>query len=96
LKTIFEKYYFNAPSPRQFPFEIADTWLQQASADGIDGVVFYLPPEDCVAGWDYPRRRHYLDGRGIPHLLLREDAGSISAECCERIEAFVRSIGGGR
>jgi benzoyl-CoA reductase/2-hydroxyglutaryl-CoA dehydratase subunit BcrC/BadD/HgdB len=96
LKAIFEKYYLDAPSPRLFPFEIADAWFQQASTDGIDGVVFYLPAEDCVAGWDYPRRRRYLDDRNIPHLLVREDAMSISKECHERIERFVHSIGSGR
>jgi benzoyl-CoA reductase/2-hydroxyglutaryl-CoA dehydratase subunit BcrC/BadD/HgdB len=96
LKAIFEKYYLDAPSPRLFPFEIADAWFQHASADGIDGVVFYLPPEDCVAGWDYPRRRRYLEERKIPHLLVREDAMSISEECHERIERFVHSIGVGR
>jgi benzoyl-CoA reductase/2-hydroxyglutaryl-CoA dehydratase subunit BcrC/BadD/HgdB len=96
LKAIFEKYYLDAPSPRLFPFEIADEWFQRASVDGIDGVVFYLPPEDCVAGWDYPRRRRYLDDRGIPHLLLREDAMSISEECHGRIERFVRNIGVGQ
>ena len=96
LKAIFEKYYLDTPSPRLFPFEIADAWFQAASMDGIDGVVFYLPPEDCVAGWDYPRRRRYLDEREIPHLLVREDAISISEECHERIERFVRNIGVGR
>jgi benzoyl-CoA reductase/2-hydroxyglutaryl-CoA dehydratase subunit BcrC/BadD/HgdB len=96
IKAIFEKYYLDTPSPRLFPFEIADAWFQQASADGIDGVIFYLPPEDCVAGWDYPRRRRYLDERGIPHLLVREDARSISEECHGRIEGFLRSIGVGR
>ena len=44
--------------------------VQQASTDGIDGVVFYLPPEDCVVGWDYPRRRRFLDERKIPQLLF--------------------------
>jgi benzoyl-CoA reductase/2-hydroxyglutaryl-CoA dehydratase subunit BcrC/BadD/HgdB len=96
LKAIFEKYYLDTPSPRLFPFEIADAWFQQASMDGIDGVIFYLPPEDCVAGWDYPRRRRYLDERRISHLLVREDARSISEECHEHIERFVRSIGVGR
>jgi benzoyl-CoA reductase/2-hydroxyglutaryl-CoA dehydratase subunit BcrC/BadD/HgdB len=93
LKAIFEKYYLDTPSPRLFPFEIADAWFRQTSTDGIDGVVFYLPPEDCVAGWDYPRRQRYLDERGIPHCLVREDAMSISQECHARIEMFVRSIG---
>lgn len=96
LKAIFEKYYFDAPSPRLFPFEIADAWFQQASTNGIDGVVFYLPSEDCVAGWDYPRRRRYLDDRKIPHLLVREDAMSISEECHESVERFVHCIGAGR
>jgi benzoyl-CoA reductase/2-hydroxyglutaryl-CoA dehydratase subunit BcrC/BadD/HgdB len=96
LKAVFEKYYLDAPSPRLFPFEIADAWFHRASTDGIDGVVFYLPSEDCVAGWDYPRRRRYLDDRKIPHLLVREDAKSISEECHERIERFVHSIGAGR
>ena len=96
MRAIFEKYYLDTPSPRIFPFNIADEWFQQASVDEIDGVIFYLPPEDCVAGWDYPRRRRYLDERGIPHLLVREDAMSISQECHERIERFVSSIGVGR
>ncbi len=96
LKAIFDKYYLDMPSPRLFPVDIADAWFQQASTDGIDGVVFYLPPDDCVAGWDYPRRRHYLDERGIPHLLIREDAMSISKECNGRIEEFVHSIEAGR
>ncbi len=93
MTAIFEKYYYDAPSPRLFPFGLADAWFQQASTDGIDGVVFYLPPDDCVAGWDYPRRRRYLDERGIPHLMVRENAGSISEMGYGRIEAFVRSIG---
>jgi benzoyl-CoA reductase/2-hydroxyglutaryl-CoA dehydratase subunit BcrC/BadD/HgdB len=95
MTAIFEKYYLDTPSPRLFPFEIADAWFHRASADGVDGVIFYLPPEDCVAGWDYPRRRQYLDERGIPHLLVRDDAMSISEECRERIGKFVRSIGTG-
>jgi benzoyl-CoA reductase/2-hydroxyglutaryl-CoA dehydratase subunit BcrC/BadD/HgdB len=92
LKAVFEKYYLDTPSPRLCPFELSDAWFQQTSADGIDGVVFYLPPEDCIAGWDYPRRRHHLDERRIPHLLVREDAKSISEECHQRIETFVHSI----
>jgi benzoyl-CoA reductase/2-hydroxyglutaryl-CoA dehydratase subunit BcrC/BadD/HgdB len=92
LKAIFEKYYLDAPSPRVFPFEISDAWFQEESTNGIDGVVFYLPPEDCVVGWDYPRRRRFLDERKIPHLVVREDARSISEECHEQIGRFVNSI----
>jgi benzoyl-CoA reductase/2-hydroxyglutaryl-CoA dehydratase subunit BcrC/BadD/HgdB len=96
IRAIFEKRYLDTPSPRLFPFEVADAWFQQTSVDEISGVLFYLPPEDCVAGWDYPRRRRYLDERGIPHLLVREDAMSISEECHGRIEEFVRSIEAGQ
>jgi benzoyl-CoA reductase/2-hydroxyglutaryl-CoA dehydratase subunit BcrC/BadD/HgdB len=96
LKAIFEKYYWDAPSPRVFPFEIADEWFQQALTSDIDGVVFYLPPEDSVAGWDYPRRRRCLDERRIPHLVVREDAMCISDECHDRIRQFVRDMGAGR
>ncbi len=96
LRAIFEKYYYDTPSPRLFPLDTADAWFRQASIDGTDGVVFYLPPEDYVAGWDYPRRRRYLDERKIPHLVVRENARAISPQCHERIEAFVRSIGDSR
>jgi benzoyl-CoA reductase/2-hydroxyglutaryl-CoA dehydratase subunit BcrC/BadD/HgdB len=92
LKAIFEKSYFDTPSPRVFPFEIADAWFQKESTNDINGVVFYLPPDDCVVGWDYPRRCRFLDERKIPHLLVREDAGSVSEECHEQIERFVKSI----
>jgi benzoyl-CoA reductase/2-hydroxyglutaryl-CoA dehydratase subunit BcrC/BadD/HgdB len=91
LKAVFEKYYLDTPSPRVFPFEIADAWFQKESINGIDGVVFYLPPEDCVVGWDYPRRCRFLDERKIPYLLVREDARSISEKCHEQIERFVNN-----
>ncbi len=93
IKAVFSKYHFDTPSPRRFPFTRADEWFQQAVVHGIDGVVFYLPPEDCVAGWDYPRRRRYLDEQGIPHLLIREDARSLSETSHEQLEQFVSSIG---
>jgi benzoyl-CoA reductase/2-hydroxyglutaryl-CoA dehydratase subunit BcrC/BadD/HgdB len=96
IRAIFDKYYLDAPSPRIFPFEIADEWFQKESVNGIHGVVFYLPPEDCAAGWDCPRRLRYLDERGIFHLLVRDDAMSISEECHERIVMFVCGIGAGR
>jgi hypothetical protein len=73
----FEKYYRDGPSVRQSPS--ADrSWLDQWSPADIDGVVFYLPPDDSVAGWDAPRERGRLEGRGIP--------------CHEPIEAFLRGL----
>lgn len=70
IRAIFEKYYFDAPSPRVFPAEIADAWFLRKACE-VDGVIFYLPPEDDVIGWDYPRLRAFLDARAIPHLMLR-------------------------
>jgi benzoyl-CoA reductase/2-hydroxyglutaryl-CoA dehydratase subunit BcrC/BadD/HgdB len=91
LKAIFEHYY-EAPSPRAFPPEVADRWFQSSVTNGIDGVVFYLPPEDYVAGWDYPRQKRFLEGLGIRSLAVREDAGAgeLSLEAGERIDQFVQ------
>jgi len=79
IRAIFEKYYFDAPSPRVFPSEIADAWFLRKASE-VDGVIFYLRQEDDVIGWDYPRLRDYLDQRAIPHLMLRdEDSDEIGA-----------------
>jgi hypothetical protein len=56
-------------------------------------VVFYLPPEDDVVGWDYPRLRETLDQRGIPNLLVREDASEeLSPGCRAGIAHFISGI----
>lgn len=91
VRSIFETYYFDAPSPRVFPRKAADEWFLAAVA-GIDGVVFYLPPEDDVLGWDYPELRKTLDKRGIPSLLVREDAAELSPTCHRRLDDFITSI----
>ncbi len=95
IEAIFEKYYFDAPSPRVFPTAISDEWFLTATA-AVDGVIFYLSPEDDVFGWDYPRQCAALDSRGIPHLLIREDAsaGELPAKCGERIEKFLGRLKG--
>lgn len=92
MKAIFEKYYLDAPSPRVFPPEEADQWFKAAAIDGVDGVVFYLPPEDYVAGWDYPRQKRLLDEIGVPNLVVRADAaaGELSSESHDSIERLVR------
>ena len=95
VRSIFETYYFDAPSPRVFPREIADEWFLAASGN-IDGVVFYLPPEDDVLGWDYPGLRKTLDQRGVPSLLLREDASNeLSPECHQDIGDFISRVAAG-
>ena len=92
LPPIFERYYADAPSPRVFPRDIASAWFV-TEASKVDGVVFYLPPEDDVLGWDYPELRRTLEQRGIPSLLVREDAAAeLSSECHRRIEDFIGGI----
>jgi benzoyl-CoA reductase/2-hydroxyglutaryl-CoA dehydratase subunit BcrC/BadD/HgdB len=92
VRSIIEAYYLDAPSPRVFPREAADEWFI-ATATNVDGVVFYLPPEDDVVGWDYPRLRETLDQRGIPNLLVREDASEeLSPGCRAGIAHFISGI----
>jgi benzoyl-CoA reductase/2-hydroxyglutaryl-CoA dehydratase subunit BcrC/BadD/HgdB len=93
VRAIFENYYLRAPSPRVSPAAAADRWFQNAVREGIDGVVFYLPPDDDVYGWDYPRQRDFLRERSIPSLLIREDASrGLSGETAARIQEFVETI----
>ena len=84
IRAIFEKYYLDAPSPRVFPSAIADDWFCRKTSE-VDGIIFYLPHDDDVLGWDYPRLRAFLDERAIPHLMLRSEAS-------EQIEAFVARL----
>jgi hypothetical protein len=90
LRAIFENYYLRASSPRVSPAAAADSWFAKAVKRRIDGVVFYLPPEDDVYGWDYPRQRDFVSACGIPSLLVREDAGAgLSPRAGAEIERFV-------
>jgi benzoyl-CoA reductase/2-hydroxyglutaryl-CoA dehydratase subunit BcrC/BadD/HgdB len=89
LAGVFRKYYRDADSPRVYPVEVADAWFQREALRNVDGVIFYLPPEDDIRGWDYPRQKQFLDERGIPHLLIRED---FSEAMQEPIAAFVSNL----
>jgi hypothetical protein len=74
VRAIFDKYYCDEVSPRVFPSAQADAWFRRQVNSGLfDGVLFYLPPEDDVAGWDYPRHAAFLDERRIPHVVVREE-----------------------
>jgi benzoyl-CoA reductase/2-hydroxyglutaryl-CoA dehydratase subunit BcrC/BadD/HgdB len=84
IQAIFQKYYFDTPSPRVFPSEIADAWFHRKATE-VDGVIFYLPHEDDVMGWDYPRRRAFLDERAIPHVMLR-------AESSDQLAGFIQRL----
>jgi benzoyl-CoA reductase/2-hydroxyglutaryl-CoA dehydratase subunit BcrC/BadD/HgdB len=84
IRAIFEKYYFDAPSPRVFPAAVADAWFLRKASD-VDGVIFCLPHEDDVIGWDYPRLRASLDERQIPHLMLRSPSSDEIGAFIERL-----------
>ena len=94
VKAIFEHYYLDAPSPRVFPAAAADCWFESRVREGVDGVVFYLPPEDSALGWDFPRQKQFLDGLPIPSLVVDEDpgAGELSSGLQGNIERFVNAI----
>jgi benzoyl-CoA reductase/2-hydroxyglutaryl-CoA dehydratase subunit BcrC/BadD/HgdB len=85
IRAIFEKYYFDAPGPRVFPADIADSWFHR-NASQVDGVIFYLPREDDIIGWDYPRLRAFLDERTIPHILLRAESSTEIGAFVERLQ----------
>jgi hypothetical protein len=66
-----------------FPLEYADEWFCE-QAQHADGVIFYLPPDDDIIGWDYPRHCAYLDKISVPHLLLRSAAERLPANADDR------------
>jgi hypothetical protein len=92
-RAIFEDYYLHAPSPRVSPAAASDRWFQNAVKSGADAVVFYLPPDDDIYGWDYPRQRDFVHACGVPSLLIREDAGrGLSGDAHIQIKMFVESL----
>ena len=74
VTAIFEKYFYDEVSPRVHPAEHRDAWYQREIERGhVDGVLFYVPLEDDVQGWDYPEQLAYLASRSIPSVLVREN-----------------------
>lgn len=84
VEAIFDKYYFDAPSPRVFPAAVGDEWFCRKATE-VDGVIFYLPPGDDVLGWDHPRLGAFLDQRAIPHLMVR-------GACTDAVHVFLGSL----
>lgn len=64
--------------------EVADAWFYRKAAE-VDGVIFDLPQEEDVLGWDYPRLRKFLDERSIPYLMLRDESSDAIAAFVERL-----------
>lgn len=97
VAAIFDKYYRDGPSVRQFP-PTDRAWLHDLTASDIDGVVFYLPPDDSVMGWDVPREQRRLDALDIPNLVIRDDVDDpgMPERWHEPIAAFVQRAARGR
>ncbi len=94
LACLFRKVHRDADSPRVFPLEAADQWFQREALRGIDGVIFYLPPDDDVRGWDYPQQKQFLDVQRIPNLLVRESVTTEASPALHtQIKTFIRGIG---
>lgn len=81
---IFEKYHFDEMSPRVHSSSERDAWFhREVDLGNVDAVLFYIPLQDDVVGWDYP---HQLASLHLPSLVLR-DVGSATD-----IERFVAGI----
>jgi len=93
VMAIFEKYFFDEQSPRVHPPEEADAWFHREMDSGrIDGVVFYEPLADDVAGWSYPRQLATVRKHGIPSLLIREDGRQdANRELIEQLGTFLQN-----
>jgi benzoyl-CoA reductase/2-hydroxyglutaryl-CoA dehydratase subunit BcrC/BadD/HgdB len=88
VAAIFEKYFYDAVSPRVHPAAEADSWFcREIDSGEVDGVLFYLPLEDDVAGWDYPRHLDFLRTRSVPSLVVRT-----VAEAAAAVSAFIENL----
>jgi benzoyl-CoA reductase/2-hydroxyglutaryl-CoA dehydratase subunit BcrC/BadD/HgdB len=74
---IFEKYFSDLPTLEVSPRGPREAWLHEqiegGDTDRVSAVVFYVPPSDHLFGWYYPGLKEYLDSRGVPSLLVRQD-----------------------
>ena len=74
VTAIFEKYFYDEVSPRVHPSQHRDAWFRREIEKGyVDGVLFYVPLEDDVLGWDYPGQLAYLESRSIPSVVVRDN-----------------------
>jgi 2-hydroxyglutaryl-CoA dehydratase, D-component len=87
VTALFEKYFYDEVSPRIQPASERDKWFQREIEErNIDGVLFHIPLQDDVAGWDYPRHAAWLQERGVPSLLVRD------ISVAEPLAAFVGGL----
>lgn len=92
VTAVFEHYYAHVPSPRVFPPALADAPFDLAARTLADAVVFSYPPEDYVAGWDYPRRRAHAEAIGLPSIRLRIDPDAIDEASRTALARFLSHV----
>lgn len=69
-----EHYQLCAPGLRQTPQKRQDArFIETCRAARIDGDLCVLEDCDDTLGWDWPKRRQALAGRGVPSVLLTGD-----------------------
>jgi benzoyl-CoA reductase/2-hydroxyglutaryl-CoA dehydratase subunit BcrC/BadD/HgdB len=94
LAAIFEKYFSDSPTLGVSPRGPREAWLraqiEQGGAAGVDGVAFYLPPSDRLYGWYYPGLKEYLDGRGVPSTMIRDDV--LASDGPEKVGAVAAGL----
>jgi hypothetical protein len=87
VTAIFEKYFYDEMSPRIQPSSDRDAWFHREVGTGhVDGVLFYIPLEDDVEGWDHPRHHALLEARRVPSVVVRETCA------LAEVNAFVGSL----
>jgi hypothetical protein len=91
VTAIFEKYFYDEVSPRIHPIEHRDAWFWRELERGhVDGVLFYVPLEDDVLGWDYPAQLAYLQARSIQSILVRENVRENTAPLADFVGSLHR------
>lgn len=79
---LLDHYRIHDASPRQ-TYARREAWLTQAMAGPVEGVLFYLPPDDQSFGWRYPTLAAAAHALDKPSLLIRDDV--LAAEGHARI-----------
>lgn len=87
VTAVFEKYFYDEVSPRIHLSIERDAWFRQiVESRNIDGVLFFIPLEEDVVGWDYPRQIAWLTEERLPSTLIRD----VSDET--RVAAFIKGL----
>ena len=95
LAAIFEHVHSQVPCPRTHPFDADNAWFSRALASvRVDGVLFYLPRPDDIAGWRFPDERAQVERAGLPWLLVRDDArdAACAPALADRLGEFIAGL----